>query len=322
MHGFSDLLLTLYAQSQEVPIDAFPDAALGTVRAFLRFDSARWGRGTLTHAGVVRHRIHLHLENPEAIGAYEEVKGQDAPAIELMRSPPGFRVRNFNARTTFQGNERSGMREYAIRYAHENTLLGSQMGGPDGLLNFVSLYRAAEGDGYTRQEGDFLQALLPHMMEAMRMNWVASLERTLAVMPSSGFLRGIADSHGVICHLEPGLAALLEAEWPGCGVQRLPPQLQSCLLTEGRFRGRRVVADATLLSGLAFLRVRAVCPVDELSPRERSVAREIVRGRNYKEIGKFLEISPATTRNHIRAIYQKLDVKNIAQLIAAFSRTE
>jgi len=57
-----------------------------------------------------------------------------------------------------------------------------------------------------------------------------------------------------------------------------------------------------------------------LSKREFTVAEHYAAGRSYKEIARELEISPATIRNHIAAIYRKLEINNKAQLVHQLAR--
>lgn len=52
-----------------------------------------------------------------------------------------------------------------------------------------------------------------------------------------------------------------------------------------------------------------------LSPREREVLRMLVGGQRPKAIAESLSISPHTVRNHVRAIYGKLDVHSQVDLI-------
>ncbi len=59
-----------------------------------------------------------------------------------------------------------------------------------------------------------------------------------------------------------------------------------------------------------------------LSKREFTVAEHYATGQSYKEIARELDISPATVRNHIAAIYRKLDIHNKAQLVHRLSGVE
>ena len=57
-----------------------------------------------------------------------------------------------------------------------------------------------------------------------------------------------------------------------------------------------------------------------LSRRELTVAEHYAAGQSYKEIARELDISPATIRNHIAAIYRKLEINNKAQLVHQLAR--
>ncbi|HUA67266.1 MAG TPA: helix-turn-helix transcriptional regulator [Candidatus Saccharimonadales bacterium] len=50
--------------------------------------------------------------------------------------------------------------------------------------------------------------------------------------------------------------------------------------------------------------------------RQREVLDDLADGRTYQEIAKKLGVSIHTVRNHVRRIYQKLEVRNGAQAVA------
>jgi RNA polymerase sigma factor (sigma-70 family) len=59
-----------------------------------------------------------------------------------------------------------------------------------------------------------------------------------------------------------------------------------------------------------------------LSARQQEVLNNLAGGRTYQEIGKQMGISIHTVRNHVRRIYQKLEVRNSAQAIASIRISE
>src|ERR1700675_347453 len=98
---FSNLLLSLYRASREVPLEEFQDAALNLVKPWLQFDSSAWCSGTLTLPGISIHAVHLHNASSEVLDAYEEVKQQDA-AVETMRTKSGGTIA-YNSAALFSG---------------------------------------------------------------------------------------------------------------------------------------------------------------------------------------------------------------------------
>jgi len=56
-------------------------------------------------------------------------------------------------------------------------------------------------------------------------------------------------------------------------------------------------------------------PLLVLTDREEDVLRGLVEGRTYREIGDDLDISLDTVRTHVRRVYRKLHVHNVAQAV-------
>lgn len=53
----------------------------------------------------------------------------------------------------------------------------------------------------------------------------------------------------------------------------------------------------------------------DLTPREREVLGCLVQGMSYKAVARELRISIDTVRSHIRAVYRKLQVNNVAEAV-------
>ena len=96
----------------------------------------------------------------------------------------------------------------------------------------------------------------------------------------------------------------------------LPRPLRDALLLEAckRYSGEHVFVAVLEVEDLLFIKVREKLPADALSARERIVARHVAEGLTYKEIAARLDISPATVRNHIQAIYRRLGIHSNAEL--------
>ncbi len=120
----------------------------------------------------------------------------------------------------------------------------------------------------------------------------------------------------MVYHADPGFVALLDAEWgdwPGGALPRT--LLQHFLHGHERFLGRSLTVTHRVEQDLLFLNSRPRCRADGLTPREHTVAQLVSKGSTYKEIAQILNRSPATVRNQIQSIYEKLAVGNVAGLI-------
>jgi DNA-binding NarL/FixJ family response regulator len=67
--------------------------------------------------------------------------------------------------------------------------------------------------------------------------------------------------------------------------------------------------------------VRRLDGDDELTPRERDVLREIVRGRSNRDIALALDIGEETVKSHVTHVLAKLGVENRAQAVALALRS-
>ena len=59
-----------------------------------------------------------------------------------------------------------------------------------------------------------------------------------------------------------------------------------------------------------------------ISEREKEILMLVLRGKSNKEIEDALFIAMGTVKNHIYNIYQKIGVKNRAQLMALFKNLQ
>ena len=62
------------------------------------------------------------------------------------------------------------------------------------------------------------------------------------------------------------------------------------------------------------MHVRGRIAADELTAREREIARAFALGENYREIGARFSLSPNTVRRHLSNIYEKLGISSKAEL--------
>jgi DNA-binding NarL/FixJ family response regulator len=53
----------------------------------------------------------------------------------------------------------------------------------------------------------------------------------------------------------------------------------------------------------------------DLTEREIDVLRRLVAGRSYQQAAEDLDVSIATVRTHVRAIYRKLQVHSVAEAV-------
>lgn len=317
---YNRLLLSLYRLSHELPLEQFQDAALVLLKSTLPFDSAMWGTGTLSPSGLDVHAIHLHHQPLDMLASYETVKHQDTAAREVARRTT--EVLSFDTSEWFSGKFQGELREHGRRFEQAHFFIGGTVDPDTHFTRWLTLFRADPRARGEEPERRLLTQLMPHVHQALDLNWLQHLHRlphmpgSAAQTPSQG--QALADPRGTIYHMDAAFSEALRSEWSHWRGPALP---QALLLAaqrgERRWVGHSMVATLHTQHALLWLRTRTRCAVDALGPREQVVAELIAQGLTHKEVARQLQRSPATVRSQLQAIYLKLGIHSVAQLVEA-----
>lgn len=183
-----------------------------------------------------------------------------------------------------------------------------------GLHAFLSIYRAKTP--FTETERKLKQTVMPHMIHALHLSWRKHLESALLDTSTEEQLvaNAICDKSGLILSAEELFARFMTIEWPRWRGPVLPEDLLTHLRHGRQFRGRKIRAAFRDVSGLFLVRVSERKLISELSSRELTVAQRYAFGKTYKVIAQEIGVTPNTVRHYIRTVFNKLQVKNKAEL--------
>jgi len=311
------LLLSLYRAAREVGAEQFLDFALNLLKTAVPFDIARWGSFTRdSGGGICFHFAHLMNDDPESVAQYAQARAGDTAG--RWAAEHGGRTGNFHLREVYCRRDQLGMREYVRRFRHEHGLVTSAFRPSLKVGHAISLYGAHQRRPFSERERGTMESLFPHLVEAWSINQALHVDKIRQAADDRLWLIAIADSAGFLYFSEPGLAALLDTEWPGGDQDRLPECALDALIDSpsARYDGVRIVVLPVRVGSFLYLKVRPRTAIDDLSPRLRAVAVRIADGWTHKEIARELHSAPSTVRNQIQAIHDRLDVRNVAQLVA------
>jgi DNA-binding CsgD family transcriptional regulator len=311
MESMETLLLQLYSAVGEVPAPDFATYALTLMQPVLKYDSARVTVVDTRGAGVLVRGSLLYREPSDMMLDWSAIAAADTVMHDAMRALNT--TVTFNASQRFVDKGYAVIRDYAYRYAHRNGAVQITHDNATGLHTGVSLYRAADAAYFTEAERRACQCLIPHLTAAMKLSGL--LGRQTAEGSDAAHL-AIATVGGCLQYCDPAFEALLRLEWADCRLPHLPKALVDGLSGGAamRHQGRHAVFTATLVGQRLFLRGRRQFRLEQLAPREREVARLFAGGQSYKEIARRLELAPATVRNTVQRVYQKLSIGSKSQL--------
>jgi DNA-binding NarL/FixJ family response regulator len=122
---------------------------------------------------------------------------------------------------------------------------------------------------------------------------------------------------GEIFYVGEDFIPTLSREFPIVNYQHYLPEKLFYLLTQSckvYFAGSDITFERVVLDDYMIVKVKKITSAELLSSRLKQVAELFSSGLSHKEIGRMLEISPATVRNHIAAIYSILNLSGRSAL--------
>ena len=317
--NLNELLLRLYALSQEREIQTFQDAALELIKPSLRFDAAVWGSALVKPGGIDINAIHLHQKTPDMVMAYEDVKHLDSSSAGMLNQQKVTRA--FHAPSFFEAHDKSPIRDFMHRFKQPNFMLSTDYDEQTSFLHWMTLYRSDDDAQCTTDDTHALAFVAPHLMQALAFNRLAHFKKLNEGEPGHAIYgRAIVDVRGVVLASDPRftLEVLGSTDAFQPGRYRLSAEILTQMLSGAEnLRWQGLLMQCRAETGLFFIKVRRLQKSDLLTERERQIAGLVAKGYTHKEIAAALFRAPATVRNTIQTIYAKLQVNGIAELIEA-----
>jgi DNA-binding CsgD family transcriptional regulator len=318
--SLNTFLLELYKLTGRGPSPEFSRQAFELLQSAVPFDSGLWGTFSGTGEGPRAHWGYLHSLAPAMLEEYERVKRYD---LVSQRSVAQVGT-TLNVSLEEAGSAvHPDMLRHARKWGMLHTLATTVLESPINLYTVVCLYRNDSSQPFTESERSFVEAIVPHLVQAWHLNGIHFLDASEPAAAGSR-ARAVIDRYGVLYQVEPQFSSLVRratADWQG---PRLPASLIPAFEAGGRERrsGDLVISVVRNLPDQLFLvSLRSRAPIDTLSPRELMVAREFASGKTHKEIAQLFGTSPTTVRTQIRDIYAKLRVRTKVALVREVQRS-
>ena len=266
---------------------------------------------------------------------FTELAAQPAPAAGVHESTAG----------DIWASRR--MREYMIPYFNYGDELRALARGGDHVWGGLALFRGDDEAAFDPAEIDFVASLSATLAAGIRAGILARLSSGAVLDPSPGPVVVIVDATNEITHLSPGASERIEALVSGggaaapngvlgalvararawaCGQAPAPPRIR-LRSTAGEWQ----VLHAAPLAGrnghhgdvvitIETARPPEIIPLVvaafDLTSRERDVTQLVLGGADTKQIAARLHLSTYTVQDHLKAIFDKADVRSRRELVA------
>jgi DNA-binding CsgD family transcriptional regulator len=313
--ALNKVVLDLYREGREVPLDSFQAWALEQVKGLITFDSAWWGNAAANPPAL--HEMHLHNCDQSILEVYPAYLEQDVFRAALI-ARPGVAINLSDVTVRAQHVRTPLYLEFGRRFNVEWSL-GTLLIEPiSSLYEFLTVWRHDRKRPFSEAERRTKELLMPHLAEAHR---IARLRNFLKSPAHQNREWALADTHGFLREASPAFIARLRAHWPGWGGNSLPEPLASSVKAGRALTSAAVRFDVLSRDPLRYIQIRPNGALDQLSVREREVASRYAQGKTHSAIAEELSLSPATVRNHIASCFRKLTVNNKAELVVRLEKT-
>jgi DNA-binding CsgD family transcriptional regulator len=188
-----------------------------------------------------------------------------------------------------------------------------------GIISTVSFGRASKKQAFQREHSHIADLLLPHILQArkinrsLKSNFIATTDESSTVL---------ANFDGSLHFVDDKAIELLQLEWKQWAPPFLPAPLIDALKRNADkiFIGAFIKVAASVQGNMICVIVSAKnTQAKAISNAEYRVAKLAAEGLQYKEIARKLGISPATVRNQLHSVYEKLGVSNKAALASVLA---
>ena len=213
---------------------------------------------------------------------------------------------------------------------------------------YLALHRAGTRGSFTLEEQELVSRVLVHLAEGLRVSLIVEASMTDQTIEGPGLVL-LDDTFAVTSTTPSADRWLAELGASERDIGALPSSVYAVaarlraleqsgspgpeMMPRARVRtrsGRWLIAHATRLSdprpgGSIAVIIEPAHPAEiaplvarayDLSPRERDITQQVIRGLSTSEISEVLFISANTVQDHLKAIFEKVSVSSRRELVA------
>jgi DNA-binding CsgD family transcriptional regulator len=310
------LIVKIYRQSMELPLNEFRLYVFEQAKGVIHFDSGIWVTRSQLRQPINELDTFLYSQPEAMIQNYARVLhkcGLIDPLFEKGTLLHG--KTQYSDAQDLKNNSKLNpiYEEHCKRFNIEHGLSTHIRASQREVIHVVSFYRAERSNPFNEQERQYIEWLMPHFVESFRLNLLQHFRRFAT---GTGF-SAICDCFGTIIEAEDGfLRRLGLSSDSDSGVNRIKLDFEQ-LPTDGFVTiNHNTQLKVSNSGGLFYLELQHARALSELTHRQQQLVDELVKGLPDKIIADNLNISLKTVRNQLSTIYKKLNVNGRTATIA------
>lgn len=298
----SDVLLHLYENAQHYQPDELQNETLNHIQRLIPYNYAVLGGGLASERRITDLTV---IGQPPTLMMEWMKIGHLDPFCDITLNDAG-QAHRFSDVANYQ--QSLAYNEHWRSFDVTDMMATISNEPQDNYVSFLGLCRNSDSRPYTEQELQIKRALTPHIVQAFRMNRNAYLqgletdEKGLALIDGAGLLKACRGSMNKMMH----------SAWKQ--TLRFPEHVMKALRDSGVWRGDEFQIKSQKIGPYLLVTAQASKPDDCLTSREFEVAALFSKGLTYKQVAREIGNAPATVRNQVASIYEKLNVRSKAEL--------
>lgn len=309
--GFKQLVLDTYQLAHDVSEQMFKQAVLDRLGQTVPLDTAFWmtrSEVDTPYAAEETYTYHLPEGVQENYLKHPTVLQQALELNQVLMANLGTTIDVKDIIPQAQWHKSDMYLLHCKKYDIEHSVMTLYPSDHNQMIASVSLNRHARRQPFSKQECELIQAFVPHMVEAQRLNTLYHFQRH----QTAHTLRGVIDKHGKVIESDAGFEEALAD---------IHIDLANRNLNDTQFNDpdSRYICQGDRQSGCIHLTIQQKSPWEILSQRKIEVARLLVQGKPNKTIATELEMSVETVNEHIADIFKHLRVRSRYEAIATLS---
>jgi len=252
---------------------------------------------------------------------YERVREFDKLAPHAMR----HQNKAWSANALDPANQyHESFKQFVLKHNVPKAMVLVSSIPPTANLQIVALWRAKTDAEFSASDEAKLERLSTHLVQGLTHSRQYSIRRRLLANWSRHNHVATITRHGLVVDIEEGFNDLIRQHWPEHNDTLLPPALLAMVDPEPSHHTTLRVGDVLFRlhrhEAIELFIATELGELAKLTDRELEISRMFAGGADHRQIAETIQRSSATVRNHLRNVYQKLNVSTRTQLATVLDR--
>lgn len=310
------LIKDIYKLAYQTPITEFKEQIFNQLKPLLNIDAGTWITRGDTDAhfyesdsytfclpdGFIQEPMHLDPVSEQIQNIYRTIHNNPGRTFDILDILPESEWLDSDL-----------YQLYCKKYQLNHSLMTSQIEPHNQVVNILTYARHDANKRFTAENKQLSEWIQPCLIGGLKINLLNQFHHQ-----NKDAFYGVFDTFGHIIEAEDSLISLFKEKGILVG-------MRSVLVRDnpdGSIDHNGVLIQTKSDKGLILVEVVETSLPNQLSSRQLDICHHLINGKTNKEIAKELKLSPNTVNNHLKRIFNTLNVTSRHQAIGYLMRQD